>query len=297
MTQTVATEGFAVPPTPPSAAAAQNIPRPPSTPSSEPTGYANHIAANTPSKADATPAGIDTAKYAEFLAWQASQAAQPAATPAEKAPEAKVLTSPASAIDVVLSNGTSDPMLQSMTSIFMASAKGLDMQRALGNALTYGDSRLLDVAYIREVGKENADHLLTLAKGIVDRVESATTEVLDYAYKTAGGEAQWDAAAAAFNSKAPAHIKSVIKQMLDSGNADSIKAAMTSVIEYAKAGGLVPNPGSLVQSGAAAPASAQALSKADFQALHMKLDKNSRTYHAERDALLQRRALGKSLGR
>jgi hypothetical protein len=189
-----------------------------------------------------------------------------------------------------------DPVLSSMTAVFTSVGGDVDLDRAVGKALMYGDASLIDLAYLTEKGGANAAHLTVMAKAIVERVQAQAEAGAQAVFAVAGDQAQWQAAAAVFDQSAPAHTKLVIKQMLDSGNPQAISAAAKSVVEFAQSSGqLVQRPG-LVQAGAAQLSSAQGLDKVGFQAELRKLAPNSRSYEADRAQLFQRRSLGKSLG-
>lgn len=245
-----------------------------------------------PAAAPAVQGGTFTQADMDAAVAAARGTPAPAAAPA--AVEALV---PGAAINRPADLSTAnDPVLSSMTDVFINIGTGIDMDRALGKALTHGDASLIDLAYIAEKGGAQANALTALAKGIVERVQAQAEAGAQAVYSAAGDKAQWTAAASVFDQSAPAHQKLVIKQMLDSGNPAAIAAAAQSVVEFAKASGLVINKPGMVNAGAATANAGQALSKADFQAGLQKLNTNSRTFAAERETLFQRRSLGKSLG-
>ena len=192
-------------------------------------------------------------------------------------------------------DGTGDPVLNSFTEVFLSVGADIDMDRAFGKAMLYGNTALIDTAYITEKGGANSVQLQTIAKAIVDRVTAQTHASTTAIHESAGGKAQWDAASAAFNANAPAHTKQVIAAMLNSGNSESISAAAKSIVEFSRGSGLVPTHAALLNSGGAQD-SAQAIGKTEFQKLHLALDQNSRTYQQDRAQLFQRRQLGKQLG-
>lgn len=274
--QVVPTGGFNVPPVPSSASQSGNAPPPP-----------NQMSPGFVNPAQSAPAGMTPEQVQVEI-----QKALAAAAAKKPAPEA----APVPAIQP--SNiGVDDPVLDSLTDVFLNVGSGIDMERALGKALTYGDPNLIDLAYIAEAGGQNASQLATVAKAIVDRVQAQTTEATQAVYGAAGDKAQWDAAAAVFSQQAPQHLKMVIAQMLDSGNSEAIKAAAKSVVDYVKHNGLVVNPAQTLYAGATNASAAQALGKNEFQEALFKLDPNSRSFQQDRDALFARRQLGKQLGR
>lgn len=241
-------------------------------------------------------------KYSEYLAWKASQEKGGTAPPAE---EPKVdteapapITDPKALLDMVDSAAQSDPVLAAQVNLLNSAVPGLDLQRAIGNALVYGNASLVDIAYIKEKAGDKAAHVETLAKSLVTYSLDAANRAVKSVYDVAGGEAQWASATAAFNKSAPQHLKVVVGELMNSGNANSIAAAAKTVVEFAKGSGAVPDvSGAIGINGAAAPASAQALSKNEFQAELRKLDPNSRDYLEVRENLFARRRMGQQLNK
>jgi hypothetical protein len=235
---------------------------------------------------------LNSAEAAEFAAFKAYQAQQRAnAAPQNATP---VLTTPTAALQGVAN--TQDPVISSLTSIFTSTGAGIDINRALGHALTTGDANFIDVAYIREKGGANAENLVNVAKGIVGRVQEAATQAQASAHQIAGSPENWANAVAAFNASAPEHMKTVVRTLLDSGNPQNANAAIASVVDYAKSSGVVPVAGQRIQGGAQVPTGA-GLSKVEFQAELRKINPNSPTAMQERGALFERRAAGKAQGR
>lgn len=222
-----------------------------------------------------------------------------AALAAAKSAPAAVVPPPAAQPQFAFADGDagSDPVLSSMTALFTSAGTGIDLQRALGNALSRGDPSLIDLAYIQEKGGAQAAHLANVAKAIVERVQTQTTAAASAVYDTAGGKDQWTTAAAVFDQNAPAHLKGVIAGLLESGKPESIKYGAQTVLDYVKQNGLVVNPAQLIHAGAGNVGAAQALDKVGFQEALFKLDKNSRTYDQDRNALFARRQAGKQVGK
>lgn len=303
MTQQVQTNGFSVPPVPGNATqhsreAGPLSPPPPS--NQQVPGFVTPA----PQAQQPAPQGLTTEQIAAMYAAQTGQQ-PPAVPPTPPAPQrpvppvvppTPVPQAPAVSPELASDVGT-DPLLVSMTSILSTSVPGLDLDRAIGKAIEFGDTRLIDMAYLREKGGANAAHALALAEGIVQRVQAQTNEATQAVYSVAGDQAQWQAASAAFNASAPQHMKVVIATLLDSGNKDSIKAAAQTVVDFARGSGFIATPGQFINAGATGGNAAQALDKVGFQEALRKLDKNSRTFEQDRAELFARRGLGKSLGR
>jgi hypothetical protein len=191
-------------------------------------------------------------------------------------------------------NSIDDPVLRSMATMFKTSAPGMDLDRALANAISYGDPNLIDVAYIREKAGQNAPHLLNLAAGIVNTINAQSLAMEQSVYQEVGGRQVWDASVAVFNKAASPEIKATVATMLDSGKVNLIKAGAKMVAEFGKSSGQIPNPGFQFNS-TSAPYANQGLSKEAFQAEIMKLNPNDPKYETQRQALIQRRVVGKRL--
>lgn len=281
MTQAVPTEGFNAPP----AGGVPNgnpIPIPPQVTAPAPDA--------TPAAAAPAPAGLDAAIAAMTAAIQSITPATPAAP---VAPEPAV-ESTLNGYDV---NSIEDPIIKSMATVMQTVGKGVDMDRAIGKAIEDGRTDLIDVAYLREVGGANAQDLITIATGLVNAVAAKSASVSNEVHTLAGGQANWDAGVAVFNQAAPSELRLVVAQMLDSGKEQLIKAGAKMVVEFSKNSGKLPSIHPLLQSGASAPAAAQALDKASFQAELQKLDPQSRDFIEQRAQLFARRQLGRQLGK
>ena len=280
MTTAVPTEGFNAPP----AGGAPNgnpIPIPPQVTAPAPDA--------TPAAAPA-PAGLDAAIAAMTAAIQSITPATPAA-PAATEPAVE------STLDGYDVNSIDDPIIKSMATVMQTVGKGVDMDRAIGKAIEDGRTDLIDVAYLREVGGANAQDLITIATGLVNAVAAKSASVSNEVHALAGGQANWDAGVAVFNQAAPSELRLVVAQMLDSGKEQLIKAGAKMVVEFSKNSGKLPNVNPLLQSGASAPAAAQALDKVAFQTELRKLDPNSRDFQSQREQLFARRQLGRQLGK
>ena len=280
MTQAVPTEGFTAPPAgnPPNGNTI-NIPPP------QDNAQAPDAAAAAPA-----PAGLDAAIAAMTAAIQSITPAAPAA-PAAGEPAA---ASNLNGYDV---NSIDDPIIKSMATVMQTVGKGVDLDRAIGKAIEDGRTDLIDVAYLREVGGANAQDLITIATGLVNAVAAKSASVSNEVHALAGGQANWDAGVAVFNQAAPSELRLVVAQMLDSGKEQLIKAGAKMVVEFSKNSGKLPTVNPLLQSGASAPAAAQALDKVAFQTELRKLDPNSRDFQSQREQLFARRQLGRQLGK
>ncbi len=190
-----------------------------------------------------------------------------------------------------------DPIIKSMALVMKSAGAGLDLDRVLGNALAHGDPNLVDVAYLAEKGGANAQQLAEIAKGIVQAVNAKSDSITKEVHALAGGEANWSQATAVFNKTSPPELRMIVKSLLDSRDAEKIKAGAKIVTEFGRASGQLPQPGANLLSGASAGLSgANGLSAAAFKAEIAKLDSQKPDYLEARDELFRRRQAGKAAG-
>lgn len=287
MTEAVRVDGFAIPPVPagatlnehsreanpPSPAARQNAPQPTQT------EFASILPQAQPQQPAAQPTADPTLLALLAALKQPSNAAPaPAASPAPQ-PQA---------------TQGGDSITSGLTSILAGS--GLDVNRAIGKALEFGDASLIDEAYIKEAGGANAAYVAQVAKGLVEHAVREEQSLAHSVYTAAGGEANWRAALGAFESTAPGHLQTIVKALYDSKDRTNVEAATKTILDFARQAGATITPANIF-AGAAAGGSVQALDKAGFQAELLKLDKNSRGYEQARAELFVRRHAGKQLGR
>lgn len=172
-------------------------------------------------------------------------------------------------------------------------AGGVDLDRALKNALEYGDPNLIDTTYIREKGGASAAHFEQVARAIVANAVAEDAQATAKLHARAGGEANFNAAVQAFNASAPAQVKAVVQALIDSGKDESVMYGMDILMQFAQ-GSTMVKPG-LVQSGAGATISS-GLSKEDFQRELQALNPMDPQYADKRSELYARRSYGKSRG-
>lgn len=241
-----------------------------------------------PNQQAAAPTDIDSLiRLTQSLAAANAHKDEPAPSPAaEDGPDAT-----SQALDAI-----GDPVLTGLHSAALALVPGLDVDRALGNAIEAGNAQYIDRAYLREIGKDKAERLIQIAEAAVLQVQNVTTQRASAIYAAAGGEQQWQAGVAAFNANASEAQRTLVKTMLNSGKNDLIMGAAQMVAEFARSNGFIAN----AHQGArpsAAPGAGQALSKPEFQAALAKLNPDAADYEQQREVLFGQRSLGRSLGR
>lgn len=294
MTQMVPTDGFAA--VPPAGA------KPGFTPPVDDAARAAAEAAAAQTAAGAAkpaPAGTDESGLAAAIAALTAALGAGDGKPAPAVGEGQVAgpADAAGSLNAFDPATLQDPILRSMATVMQTVGKGIDMDRVFSKALEHGDASLLDVAYLREKGGENAEQLLTIAQGIVSAVNAQGEALQKSVHDAAGGSAVWNASTSVFNKAAPSELRAVAKLLLDSGDANKVKAGAKLVVEFAKSKGLVPQHHNRVADGstAAMPAAA-GLSKTAFQDELRKLNPGARDYSTQREELFARRAFGRQLG-
>jgi len=140
-------------------------------------------------------------------------------------------------------NYTGNSTLETSINIFTSSA-GIQADRfgnALAKAVEYNDAGLINYdALTAGLKPEQAQQARALADAAFKEQSAAfqnhVTTQTNEVYKLAGSEESWKEAAQAFNQNAPAHIKSIVNQMLQGG--DMVNAAKF-VLEQVQGSGLV----------------------------------------------------------
>lgn len=226
--------------------------------------------------------------YAEYQAWKAAQSQK--AQPAPAANPAPVTTT--------VPGTSADPKGVALAEILVAAAPGLDLSRAIGKALGHGyDARLIDEAYIRETAGQDAERVITLARGLVEHTAAEATSAVNAIYSLAGGQQQWDSAVALFNEKAPAAMKALVAAALNTGSGDQIKNAASMVVDFVKTSGLQTSvKGAPVNGVVNASAGEVGLSPEQYKQQVGELlvkHRNSPTFNVEFERLMALRYAGK----
>lgn len=286
MTEQVRVAGFAVPPVPAGA---------------EVTEHSRENRQQPPNPADGTPGFVAPQPSPRQLPEPAAPApAAPAVDPTlaallaalGQAQPAAATPAPAAAPAVPASG---DPVYNSLSGILTGS--GVDVTKAIAKAVEYGDVSLIDKAYIASVGGANAAHLTQLAEQLVAHAGRESEAAEQSCYALAGGQANFHSAVGVWNQNAPAHLKAIVENMMDSGIRAQSDAGAKMIVEFAKGNGGLLQPAGLVAAGSARPGAEAALSKEQFQAEIRKLDKQAPGYEQRRGELYGLRAMGKQLGR
>lgn len=267
---------------PPAPFTAPQHPSVPETPPGVPVNQAAPPA--TPVNAQLTP------ESAKLLAQALAEI--PKAPQAPKAPE-QVPQGGLNDLDV---GKLDDPHLQALGKVFLQTAPGVDLERALGRAIADGDASLVDVNYLREKYGAQAEAIIQLAGNIVNAAASYGDRIASEINAEAGGEANWQTAVAALNANAPEYLRKAAANLINSKSSKDIMDGARLVLSFARDGGYLNNPINPVHGRAAAAAALPPLDKATFQAELAKLDRNAPNYAEAQNAIFYRRQLGKQKG-
>lgn len=165
------------------------------------------------------------------------------------------VTQPTPAIqpNVQTQNFVGETVLETSINVFAAGA-GIDAVRfenAIEGAIKHGDPSLINMdALTVGLKPEQALQARALAQAAYQEtqaaIQRASQESISTAERLAGGAEQWKNISNTFNTKAPAHLKAVVSQMLDTGD---VQNAVQFVIDTAKGVGLVNSGDAPMQGG------------------------------------------------
>lgn len=209
----------------------------------------------------------------------------------EKEPE-KVADAPA----VVKSTGNKALDIAVQSFVKTAGATEGDISKALEQAYESGDVRLIDRAFLKERFGEHSDQAIQLAEAVMEYELEASQKLLTDVYSLSGGQEQFQKAVGIFKEHAPKGMQSVVKQMLDSNDADTVKEAASLIVEYGKTSGAMTQVDKRTIAGAGFAASA-GISYEEFNKAFAQLKNTSRTYNQDMAALMEARRIGKQLGK
>lgn len=111
----------------------------------------------------------------------------PPATPPATTPNPNSMVDFGPSLNTFDVNTIDDPVLKSMATMFKSSVPDMDLDRALANAISYGDPNLIDIAYITDKAGNNAPHLINLAAGIVNTINAQSEAMEQSVYQEVGG--------------------------------------------------------------------------------------------------------------
>lgn len=136
------------------------------------------------------------------------------------------------------------PKPATSTNDLLLKAVGVDgdgLASAMDKALQHGDPSLINLSEITKgMTPEQATVVQQIAEAKYNEVQTHISTSVNQVHQLAGGQAQWEAARSAFNTKAPAYLQPVIDKLIDEGN---IVDAGRVVLDFAKQNGLVNTQG------------------------------------------------------
>lgn len=178
----------------------------------------------------------------------------------------------------------------------------LDLNRVMGRAWESGNPELLDVGYLREVMGDKAQYFETYFSGVVNEYQESQAQALDEWAKGVaeefGGKEVLDRAIHAFNTNADPVVHQHVKALLDSRNPQERDAGVKLIQNFVQPMGIIPKTGRKVGGTAGAiPTSNQVgLGSKEFQEEVGKLTREGSLTPDAMNELVQRRAMGKSMG-
>lgn len=184
-----------------------------------------------------------------------------------------------------------------------ASSTGVTLDRfndAMANALQYGDENLIDYTSLTQgLTPDQAAQAKALAQANYRETQEYIQRETNAAFDLAGGKEQWNESVQVFNTKAPQHVKTAVKGLLDSGD---ILSAAQLVLDTVRGTGMVNTGTPPIQGGNGT--AQQGLSLAEFNAKLSELERSAGNrsfeqgeYKAKLDALMNQRQLGRQQGR
>jgi len=215
--------------------------------------------------------------------------------PAEKQPETEAAATTETAKVESTGNKALDIAVQTFVS--MTGTTEADVSKAMELAYATGDVNKIDTAFLKERYGDKADQAIALVQAVFEADVSAKESLLKDVYNTAGGEEQFKRCVDLFKQGAKPALQAVVKNMLDSGDAEAVRQAAALIAEYGdKSGAFVQKQGDRLNAQAGVVAG-QGLSRDEFLAARRQLNPMSRSYRSDFDKLIELRQLGKASGK
>ena len=206
---------------------------------------------------------------------------------------------PTGGLNDITTDDIDDPSIKRIVQLVDTHYPHLDRQRIMGKALEFGDPDFIDVNYLRDQIGDQADILIPFLEEIVETSQQSYESLVQGIYQEVGGQERWQGIAQVFTQTAPASIRNVAKQLIDSQDINQISQGIRLILDYSEQSGIAPKPPRLIQGQGFTQGGGQALSAEDFKAELAKIgsrNSNPRNYDKLVTELRQRRALGIELG-
>lgn len=145
---------------------------------------------------------------------------------------------PSGGLNDIAPDDIDDPNTARFVRLLDAHYPNIDRERVLGRALEYGDPDLIDINYLKEVVGDQYDIVLPFFEDIVEQQSQGFEAVVNEIHEFVGGKAQWEGIANAFATNAPASVRNVVKQLVDSNKLEDVKQGIEFIVDFAQRNGL-----------------------------------------------------------
>ena len=210
--------------------------------------------------------------------------------PKEATPEQKIQEK-ASSIDVV-GMFSDDPQYKPIAQYLDLQLKGLDVDRAFGKAIEYGNMDLVDKAYLTDKLGDKAEQVISLSSSLFQAASAKAEAEVQSVYAEHGGKEVVSQAVKFFNEKGDPGVRKVLGSLLSSGVKENIAYAMKQIVDFSKAAGGVINKGQTIPLGQ--PSGQRGLSADEYRVAIRELGPRARSEDYER--LAAARKLGVQQG-
>lgn len=246
-----------------------------------------------------TAANTDPNLAAELQSIKEMLSAQKSGVETTEPEQEQQVQRPTGGLNDITPDDIGDPSVKRIVQLMDTHYPSLDRQRLMGKALEFGDPDFIDTNYLRDQIGDQADILVPFLEEIVETTQQGYESLVQDIYKEVGGQERWQGIAQVFTQSAPASIRSVAKQLIDSQDLDQIGQGIRLILDYAEQSGIAPKPPRLIQGQGFTQGGGHGLSAEDFKAELAKVgsrNSNPRNYDKLVTELRQRRALGIELG-
>lgn len=208
-------------------------------------------------------------------------------------------TPPAQDLNTLDVEALGDEFITAQVSLLKSYLPDIDLNKALGQALEFGDKGMINAFYINEIAGDNAPAVIKHLESLYDNAESRTEELGREIMQLAGGEERWKSAVASFNAKASKGVQRIVRELLSSYNQKDYIEAAQVVLNYADGEGAVNQPANLLtpqapaNSGGPAPLTRGEYTKAIAEAQSIKDRRERQRVETE---LATRRAASRRAG-
>lgn len=192
-----------------------------------------------------------------------------------------------------------DEFISAQVGLLKSYHPNLDLDKALGKALEFGDKGLIDVYYIQQQAGDQAAQVVRHLESLYDHAENRTAELANEIVGLAGGQEQWQTAVNAFNTKAGAGTKRIVRELLSSYNQRDYLEAAQVILNFANTQGAVNTPANLVTPDTSArPVDSQPLTRDQYVSEMAKAQqiRDRRERHRLESELATRRAASRRAG-